>query len=307
MGSEGQDGGRSRGGTAVAERLTRLFAELYVKSGGEQYGLEAGQFLRILAEVGARYLPPDAGEKEATEFYGSLRVEELALARACAAGSEKAWEVLLTRYREKLYDAARGITRDDASGHELADSLYGDLYASNADGGPRVSKLASYTGRGSLEGWLRTVLAQEYVNRYRKSRRLVSLEEQQEQGTQFEARAQAAAADPDPRIGAATDEALAGLGAEERFILAAYFLDGRTLAEVGRMLGVHESTISRRVEKLASGLKKKILDGLGKRGMSRRQAEEALEADVRDLTVDVRKHLAQEAPAKTFSLKKERE
>ena len=73
------------------------------------------------------------------------------------------------------------------------------------------------------------------------------------------------------------------------------------------MLGVHESTISRRVEKLASTLRKKILDRLGKRGMSRRQAEEALEADVRDLAVDVRRHLAQETPAETFSLKKERE
>jgi len=43
----------------------------------------------------------------------------------------------------------------------------------------------------------------------------------------------------------ATDEALAALPAEDRVVLAAYYLDGRTLAEVARMLGVHESTISR--------------------------------------------------------------
>ncbi len=285
--------------------LTVLFTDLFGKSQAELYGLAAGDFLRILAEVGARYLPPDAGEQAAVELYQNLRVEELALARGCAAGSEKAWEVFLTRYREKLYDAALGIAREDSAARELADSLYADLYASSTREGQRVSKLASYMGRGSLEGWLRTVLAQAHVDRYRRGRRLVSLEEQTEQGLQLEAPAAAPAPVAEPRLDAATSEALASLNAEDRFILAAYFLDGRTLAEVARMLGVHESTISRRVEKLTRSLRKKVVEGLGRRGMSRRQAEEALEADVRDLAVDVRARLAQESSSPPFSIGKE--
>ncbi len=110
------------------------------------------------------------------ELYASLRVEDLALARACAAGNERAWERFLIRYREKLYDIAGYITKESSSARELADSLYADLYGMSAREGQRVSKLASYTGRGSLEGWLRTVMAQEHVNRYRKQRRLVSLD-----------------------------------------------------------------------------------------------------------------------------------
>ena len=51
----------------------------------------------------------------------------------------------------------------------------------------RSSKLVFYTGRGSLEGWLRTVMAQEFINRYRKQKRTVSLEEQTEEGVQFAA------------------------------------------------------------------------------------------------------------------------
>ena len=108
----------------------------------------------------------------------------------------------------------------------------------------------------------------------------------------------------EPRLEAATDEALASLSAEDRFILASYFLDGRTLAEVARLLGVHESTISRRVEKLTVSLRKKILEALVRRGMSRRQAEEALDADVRDLAVDVRARLAQESSTPPFSIGK---
>ena len=102
----------------------------------------------------------------------------------------------------------------------------------------------------------------------------------------------------------ATDEALAYLSGEDRMILSAYYLDGRTLAEIARILGVHESTISRKLDKLAKSLRKQIVGGLARRGMSRRQAEEALEIDVRDLQVDIRRSLAQESPPSTFSEKR---
>ena len=118
-------------------------------------------------------------------FFLSLRVDELALARACAAGNNSAWEIFLTRYREKLYLSALRIAREDSAARELADTLYADLYGTITRDGQRVSKLASYSGRGSLEGWLRTVLAQEYVNRYRRTKRLVSLDEESEEGVQI--------------------------------------------------------------------------------------------------------------------------
>ena len=69
------------------------------------------------------------------------------------------------------------------------------------------------------------------------------------------------------------------------------------------MLGVHESTISRKLDKLAKSLRKQILAGLTRRGMSRRQAEEAIEVDVRDLKVDIRRSLAQDSPPGSFSKK----
>jgi len=231
----------------------------------------------------------------------SLRVEELALARGCAQGNERAWEVFLSRYREKLFDAGRAIARDEATGRELADSLYADLYGTELRDGERRSKLLFYMGRGSLEGWLRTVLAQEYVNRYRTRKKLVSLDEENEEGVQFAAPVVEDAVAVDPRLEAAVDAALASLPAEDRYILASYFLDQRTLAEVAKTLGVHESTISRKLDKLTGQLRKHILDALVKRGMSRRQAEEALAADVRDLQVNIRGRLAQDAAAAPFS------
>jgi RNA polymerase sigma-70 factor, ECF subfamily len=290
--------------TSLPPVLESLRLELFQKSKGELFGLSQQQFIVIVWEVGQKYLPPVATSAEATEFYASLRVEELALARACAIGNERAWETFLTRYREKLYEIALHIAREDSAARELADSLYADLYGLNSRQPARVSKLASYTGRGSLEGWLRTVLAQEHVNRYRKQKRLVSMEEETEEGAQFAAPELPNEVTADPRLESATDEALAALTSEDRFVLSAYYLDGRTLAEIGRMIGTHESTISRKLVKISKALRKQILAGLSRRGMSRRQAEESLEVDVRDLRVDIRSRLAQETPVPSFPEKK---
>jgi RNA polymerase sigma-70 factor (ECF subfamily) len=288
---------------AMQSVLNVLLGELHVSGGCDKIGLTRESLAAILCEVGAKHIAETASENEVRTFFLSLRIDELALARACAAGHNSAWEIFLTRYREKLYQSALRIAREDSAARELADTLYADLYGTNIRQGQRVSKLASYTGRGSLEGWLRTVLAQEYVNRYRRTKRLVSLDEESEEGIQFRA------PDPDPvppadsRLAEATDEAIAALFAEDRMVLSAYYLDDRTLAEIARMLGVHESTISRKLDKLAKGIRKQILTGLGRRGMSRRQAEEALEVDVRDLQLDIRRSLAQDSSPPAFSEK----
>jgi RNA polymerase sigma-70 factor, ECF subfamily len=280
--------------STVQSAVASLLEELHGKSGWEKIGLPRDSFAAILCEVAAKYLPVDSNESEVKAFLITVRVEELALARACAAGNNSAWEIFLTRYREKLYMSALRIAREDSAARDLADTLYAELYGTTTRDGERVSKLSSFTGRGSLEGWLRTVLAQEFVNRYRRTKRLISLDEESEEGGQFAAPEPELLSPADSRLETATDAALTALDNEDRMVLAAYYLDGRTLAEIARMLGVHESTISRKVDKLAKSLRKKILAALTQQGMSRRQAEEAMEADVRDLHVNIRKSLAQD-------------
>ncbi len=279
--------------SAVHSVVNDLLADLYARSGCEKVGLPRESFAAILCEIGSKHASPATSKREIRALFLSLRIDELALARACAAGNNSAWEIFLTRYREKLYLSALRIAREDSAARELADTLYADLYGTTIREGQRVSKLASYSGRGSLEGWLRTVLSQEYVNRYRRTKRLVSLDEESEEGVQFRASSPEPVPPADARLAQATDEVLGALSGEDRTVLSAYYLDGRTLAEIARMLGVHESTISRKVDKLAKSLRKQIVAALVRRGMSRRQAGEALEVDVRDLQVDIRQSLRQ--------------
>jgi RNA polymerase sigma-70 factor, ECF subfamily len=281
----------SQPGSAPSEAVLTFAAEHYAECGASAYAIDVAGLATLLAEVFAH-----RGAASETELaLQTLHLEELVLARACVAGNERAWEVFLTRYREPMYDAAYKIARDEATGRALADSLYAELYGLSERDQVRVSKLQYHLGRGSLVGWLRTVLAQAYVNQYRRTKRETSLEGAIEEGKQFAAQDSPEQPPIDARVESATKAELLALEADERFILAAYFIDRHTLAEIAKVIGVHESTISRKLERATTGLHKRIRKRLVSEGMSARQADEAMQdADVRDLNVNVNESLGQE-------------
>ncbi len=283
----------------------KLFAEQhYGASGAREFGIGEEALAGLLVEV-VKASQPDCLEVSDEKFLLSLRLEELTLAHACAEGSERAWEVFLTRYRATLYESAYKIAKEESAARALADSLYAELYGVDAKGQQRVSKLRYYHGRGSLQGWLRTIVAQEYINRYRSVKRETSLDAAVEEGAQFPA-PQPETPVIDDRIEAAVTAELATLSGEERFLLVSYFLDRRTLAEIAKLMGAHESTISRKLERAKAGLRKRIGKRLTRSGMSRRQAEEAMtEIDVRDLRVQVSETLRQETLTAAFYKKGE--
>lgn len=286
----------SSSGPAASAAVTAFAAGHYLESRAAEFGIDVAGLAAMLAEVFAQR---GAGSESEASLQ-TLHLEELVLARACVAGNERAWEIFMARYREAMYDAAYKIAHDEASGRALADSLYAQLYGLTDRGEVRASKLQYYQGRGSLLGWLRTVMAQEYVNQYRRTRRETSLEAAVEDGKQFAAH-ETDTQQTDSRIEAATTAELAALEAEERFVLAAYFIDRHTLAEIAKVMGVHESTISRKLERATTGLRKRIRKRLIDGGMSARQADEAMQdADVRDLNINIGETLGQERDGCTF-------
>lgn len=269
-------------------------SHLYEACRAGAFGFTQAEFCNLVTGIATRFLGAGGGVREQTRFIEGLQLGDLVLARACARGHEGAWERFLFLYREKLYSAALAIAHDECAGRELADSLYADLFGTRLrKDGSRSSKFESYSGRGSLEGWLRTVLAQEYVNRFRHQRKLVPFDDAIETASEPAHESELS----NRQLENATDAAFSTLSAEERFLLAVYYLDGRTLAEIGRMLNAHESTISRRLQKITLHLRKRILASLRGAGLSKRAAEEMLQADVREIGVDVRSRLAQERQA----------
>ena len=286
-------------GPAIAKAIERLYAG----SEAPRYGLSSAQFLEHVSAVLLRYAA-GAPEPDQLELLFKLRIDELVLARACSAGNAAAWDAFLLRFRPALYATARRIAGNEVNARELADEIYADLYGVPGASGRRISKLDSYTGRGSLEGWLRTVLSQQFIDRIRASAKTVSLDEQLEAGASFAARDPAPDSQSDSRLTAAIAMCLDELPAEERFLLASYYLDQRTLADLAHQLHVHESTMSRRLDRIATALRKRVRKRLLAAGLSARRCDELLQdLDVRDLDIDVSAKLRQETPAATFCQK----
>jgi len=249
---------------------------LQAAGAAQNYGLAAGAI---------------ASAQERAAWLRASKANDLVLARVCAQGNERAWEHLIARYHEPLARAAIAITGSDTLGREMAAALYAELYGLTERDGQRRCPLDSYRGRGSLMGWLRTTLAQRHVDHHRRTHREQPLEDGENAADRMvdPAAPEPAAIDAPAdltRLGEAVSEAIAARGPEERFLLAAYYLDDRTLLEVARVLHVHEATVSRRLKRAVDEIRKHLLRNLQRGGLSRRAAEEALGADPRDLELN---------------------
>jgi len=294
-----------------------LVEELWRQCDADTLGLAQNDFAAILVEIGSSR---NFGQSSATtptrqqqaDFFQGLKLADLVLARACAQGNEHAWERFFAMYRQPLTRAAIAITGNETQGRDLADALYAELYGLRIRDGTAESErrcpLDSYQGRGSLIGWLRTILAQRHVDHHRRTWRELPLDDlsQKDDTTSYDPSA------PEPRpestpaeldlLSRAIESTLTRLPAEDRFLLASYYLDGQTLLQIARLLQVHEATVSRKLHRLTDELRKQILRNLQNSGLSKRAAQEALGADPRDLDLNLKK-LLQSSQSEAFSEK----
>ena len=117
---------------------------------------------------------PEFGEVE--DFIESIFAEELFLALGCAAGNERAWWEFDHQHRAYLERISRHLASTDLSAQEVVDMVYVELYGTRVVDGERMSKFATYSGKGSIRGWLRTVIWHALVDMHRASHDEVSLE-----------------------------------------------------------------------------------------------------------------------------------
>ena len=246
--------------------VERLYARALTAQPFLRDRLEQAVFARALdRSVCHRFRDATPAETDVVRYLDSLHVEDLALAAACEVGADAAWEHVITTLRPTLYAAARALTKDEASARELADTLWAELYgvgstkASVETGTERRPLLTYFHGRSKLSTWLRSVLAQRHVDRIRVTQRVDSLDGDEP----AESVAYAATADPDldryrTLLDGALGAALDGLEAGDRLRLALYYLQGLTLAQIGQITREHEATISRKLSRTRTQLKRQI-------------------------------------------------
>jgi len=239
---------------------------LYAQSQSGRWGLSRAGFSAALERSAKRRCAAGSVTGHQLEaFLSALHLEDLALACACADGCEAAWEQFFSVYRLYLRAAASAILRcssGSAEACELADSLFADLYGLAEGKGNARSLFRYFHGRSTLKTWLRAVLAQRHIDAIRAGRRFEELGEDDAQGSRQLAPLGPQLHPDDPHrerylalFGRALSEALAQLEPQERERLRLYYTEEKTLAEIGRSLGEHESSVSRHLDRVRRELR----------------------------------------------------
>ena len=253
----------------LLRELDPCVTSLHVRSPASEWKLTRSQFAAALERsVSKRFAEGALSRERLEEYLETLHVDDLVLATACMQGSEAAWEYFVRTYRGYLRAAAGSITRGSQAGtdaQELADSLFAELFGLVDGKRGEASLFRYFHGRSSLKTWLRTVLAQRHVDSLRQSRKWQPFEREDGEEETPTATQEISSPALDPhrsrylqRFRLALSECLEALDRQDRKRLELYYAREKTLAEMGRLLGEHESSSSRNLERTRRELRANV-------------------------------------------------
>jgi RNA polymerase sigma factor (sigma-70 family) len=256
--------------SALKERPD-LVKRLYAQANAARWHLSPGHFAVALERSARKGLASGTVTSPQLEaYFGALHLEDLALASACGEGCELAWEHFFATYRSYLRVAAAAILRcksGSAEACDLADSLFSELYGLAGGKGAERSLFRYFHGRSSLKTWLRAVLAQRHIDSIRAGRRFEELagDETGDARHSMPLGPETLPADPHREryvasFTRALQTALERLGPAEKERLRLYYAEEKTLAEIGRLLGEHESSVSRHLDRVRRDLRQAVED-----------------------------------------------
>ncbi len=291
------------------EKLTREGAGRLRARADDRRSLKAEALTGRIRKSIDKYLlrtNDEATAKDVAEFIDGLQADDLCLIVSCEAGDQNAWTELVERFSSTVRSAARSASSNEDAAEDLTQSIWAELHGlrRRADGGP-AGKLSYYSGRGSLAGWLRAVVAQLAIDEHRKQSRLVQTEEDNEldrlvkdapEGA-FAVGTSATMYDPEETIarnvaGSELQDALAcsikELSDEDRLLVKLYYFDDLRLREAAALMGVHEATASRRLTRIHTELRRKVSAILiEQRGWTAAETERAFAEVAINLQTDV--------------------
>jgi RNA polymerase sigma-70 factor (ECF subfamily) len=217
----------------------------------------------------------NASGVDVKEFVDGLNADDLCLIIACEKNDETAWSELVAKFDQTVKSAARKVSNNAEDADDLAGSIWAELYGLKEKDGKAKGKLAYYSGRGSLAGWLRAVVSQLAIDQYRKDSKFVQIEEDREfenlanQSAENSENSKIVAHTANPEevfaeqetrrnITQALNSAIAKLEAEDRLLLKLYYFNDLKLKDIGATLGFHEATASRKIVRVQTEVRKSL-------------------------------------------------
>jgi len=273
--------------------IANAYSEGYARFG--DLGLDLKTFADRVHSIMHKHLGPSPSQTEAITFVNGLRGSDLYLASACAlhgiggalatkegpARDEAgiAWRVFENTYKSYIHSLARFFHRSGFIADDLADDILADLFLPERSG---VSRIASYSGRSSLSTWLRVIVCNRVVNALRSSSYTSKAGELHleipEQPSLTNTESILRARRYGPALEGAFTFACRTLTSRQRLILLWRYEQGLQLGQIGHLLGIHQSNVTRQMERMQSQLRKEVVRILSTRyGLSAAAIQECLQ------------------------------
>lgn len=175
----------------------------------------------------------------------ALRAADLYLACACARGVPAALAMLEREHLGRMREFAASVDSSPEFVKELTQQLRARLLVPRAD---EPAKIATYSGRGSLGGWVRVAAVRLARDLSRAERRAAGA------GPVREDEIDPAEVDPElallkraygAAVSRAVQEALGALDEESRTLLKMHYVDGLSIDQVGIAFGKSRATGAR--------------------------------------------------------------
>jgi RNA polymerase sigma-70 factor (ECF subfamily) len=204
----------------------------------------------------------DASNPVRINFVRTLHTNDLYLALACARGSEAAWNRFTLMYSRYIQSAATFVTPPSSTPTEIADNVLVDLFLPGPSG---RSRIGSYEGRSSLATWLRVVVTHHAANERERLRNSIGDPQVPDVPDEL-ATSRMDASLRACRYGTMIRDALRSscdcLTERERLILLLRYDEGLQFGQIARIFGVHQSTITRQIERACKRLREAVVTTL---------------------------------------------
>ena len=239
-------------------------AERLYQHGHSRHGdlkVRLKEFELQLRSIIQKSLGENTTSHDAIRIINSLHGDDLYLAFACAQHSPAAWDRFTTNYRKYIHDLAAFASPVKSLASELAETILTDLFLPDRSG---HSRIASYDGRSSLATWLRVVICHRAINeRKQKVNGMTQLNEDL-----FEKADDRALLDLEMSLRTSRyqslikdslEQACRMLTDRERLMLLLRYDNGLQLGHIGRILGLHQATITRQLERIQAKIREIVM------------------------------------------------
>ena len=263
-------------------------------------GLPFSTFRDRLLTIARKNLRADAAWWSILDFSRKLHTGDLYLAAACACRHEAAWQQFTELFRRPLRALHQFMTQGFETAGDMADHTLIDMFLPDRSG---QSRIASYDGRSSLLTWLRVIVSNRAINeRQRACNRIRKVEPEHEipDGTALDSLDSRLRSDRyQGLLQDSLQSACHELSTQDRLILLWRYEKGLQLGQIARLIGVHQSTVTRQLERMLKRMRADVVEVLaGKYRMTPAAVDECLNS-ITDASheVSVIKMVRDSAPA----------